>query len=146
MKSRIQSVEVNYFVPATEDPGRLEKALAGLLGKEVPLEAEPMEGHFGNEITRMRAHVTGAEAEAALRRVFSMMPRGLGLEVAASLGSLVDEHSSLFLRFDKQLLVQGKLAPGSGDPVRVKVKPRLYQMGSAAPEFYRRLLEESRAP
>ena len=146
MKSRIQSVEASYFVHATEDPEKIGKAVSRLLGSAAAPETEPLEGHFGNRIVRARVHVVGAAAESAALSVFAFMSEDTRREVAGSLGALVDEHSSLFLRFDKQLLVQGRTALGSGDPVRVKVKPRLFQLGPRAAEFYLRLLEESRAP
>jgi RNA binding exosome subunit len=144
-KSRVQSVEVVYFVHATEDPARLERAATELLGVRPPPETETLEGHFGNRIVRVRFHAVGDEAESTAMRVFGAMPPEMRKEVASRAGSLVDEHSSLYLRFDKQTLVLGRLSPGGGDPVRVKVKPRLFRAKGGAVEIYRSLLEESRA-
>ena len=142
MKSQIQSVEVTYLVHATEDPAKIEGATRELLGVEVDAELQRLEGHFGNEITMVRFHVTGADGDSAVSRVFSRMSGRLRKEVASGVGSFVDEHSALFLRFDKQSLVQGSLVLGSGDAVRVKVKPRLFGMNGRAGDFYARLLEE----
>lgn len=146
MKGQIQSVEVTYFVHGTEDPDKLGEAAARLLGPESVPETELLEGHFGNKIARVRIRLVGDAAESGVRRIFSMMPRELKRQVRADLGSYLDEHSALFLRFDKQQLVQGGLALGSGDPVRVKVKPRLFRIRSGAGEYYGRLMEGSRAP
>ena len=145
MKSRVQSVEASYFVHATEDPGKIWGAVSRLLGSDAAPEVESLEGHFGNSIAMVRVRAVGPDAESALKRVFASMPEETRREVAESLGTLVDEHSALFLRFDKQLLLQGRLALGSGDPVRVKVKPRLFQVGPRTAGLYMRLLEESRA-
>lgn len=144
VKSDIQSVEVAYFVHETEDPERMAKAVADLLGLESAPESEAMEGHFGNRIVRMKIRVAGGEAGNAARSLFASMPAEVSRDVAANLGSFVDEHSALFLRLDKQGLVQGRLALGSGDSIRIKVKPRLYQVKGGAAGFYRRLMEESR--
>jgi RNA binding exosome subunit len=141
VKSQIQAVEVAYFVHVTEDPEKLGKAVAALVGLAPTQDGEPLEGHFGNRIIVMKIRAVGDEAESAARRVFASMPREMKREILSGLGSFVDEHSALFLRFDKQLLVQGRLAMGSGDPVRVKVKPRLFRIGQGALEFYRNLLE-----
>ena len=141
VKSQIQAVEVAYFVHGTEDPEKLGKAVAALIGLAPTQDGESLEGHFGNRIIVMKVRAVGDEAESAARRVFASMPREMKKEILSGLGSFVDDHSALFLRFDKQLLVQGRLARGSGDPVRVKVKPRLFRIRSGAPEFYRSLME-----
>lgn len=141
VKSLIQSVEVTYLIHETEDPEKLGRAAAGLVGAGSVPEAEPLEGHFGNKITRARVHVVGDEAESAARKVFGAMSEELRQEILSGIGAFVDEHSALYLRFDKQLLVQGTLALGTGDPVRVKVKPRLFQAKGSAPDLYARLLE-----
>lgn len=145
VKSKVQAVEVTYFVHATEDPEKLRKAVADLLGLSSGPAVEELAGHFGNAILSVKFHAVGHEAESAVERVFASMTKKLRGEIASDLGAHLDDHSALFLRFDKQLLVQGKLALGSGDPVRVKVKPRLFQMRSGAPEFYRGLMEGGRA-
>ena len=72
----------------------------------------------------------------------TMIPEGARKEVMADLPSYLDEHSSLFLRFDKQSLVKGRVALGSADVVRVKVKPRGFMMKGAATGFYRKLFGE----
>lgn len=143
MKSQFQSVEITYLVHATEDPAKIEGAARDLLGVEAVAEPQRLEGHFGNEITMVKLHVTGAYADLAVSHVLSRMSGRLRREVASGVGSFVDEHSALFLRFDKQSLVQGTLVLGSADPVRVKVKPRLFVMRGRAGDFYVRLLEEA---
>lgn len=139
MKGPIQSVEVTYIVHATEDPRKVEMALGELLGNQNKAVAEPLEGHFGNEILRVRLHLTGDEAGKAFESLVSRLPQGVRSEVLADLSSRLDEHSALFLRFDKQSLVSGSLALGSADSVRVKVKPRGFMKGGAA-SFYSGLI------
>jgi RNA binding exosome subunit len=140
LKGPIQSVEVTYFVHATEDSARLRRAVADLVGSEnMPLE-ERLEGHFGNEILRVRLHLTGDEAESGFEKLASRIPIDVIKQVLADLPSHVDEHSALFLRFDKQSLVRGSVALGSSDPVRVKVKPRGFMMKGGAAAFYNQLL------
>jgi RNA binding exosome subunit len=140
LKSQIQSLEVTYLVHATEDPAKLEKAMGDLLGKGLSAESQRFEGHFGNEITMVRIHVTGTDAEQALSRVFTRMPWKLRGEILSGIRSFVDEHSALYVRLDKQALVDGRLALGGADPVRVKVKPRLFLMKGGAGDFYANLL------
>ena len=140
LKGPIQSVEVAYLVHATEDPGKMEEALSRLLGSETVPDLERLEGHFGNEILRARLHLTGDEAGQAFESLVSGIPQGVMKEVLGDLPSHLDEHSALFLRFDKQSLVSGSVALGSADAVRVKVKPRGFMMKGGAEGFFADLI------
>ncbi len=140
MKGPIQSVEVAYLVHATEDPGKVEGAVVSLLGAKAEPVLERLEGHFGNEILRARLHLIGDEAGRAFDSLASRLPQEVRKEVIADLESFLDEHSALFLRFDKQSLVSGSVALGSADAVRVKVKPRRFMLKDGAAELYARLI------
>ncbi|MDA4124253.1 MAG: hypothetical protein OK438_02195 [Thaumarchaeota archaeon] len=140
MKGPVQSVEVSYLLHATEDPARVSAAVTWLLSREGRPETEELEGHFGNKIVRVRFHLTGEEATAAVSKLASSMPERLKAELSDRLGEMVDEHSALFIRLDKQKLVSGILAEGSLDPVRIKVKPRAFLPRGSAREFYAKLL------
>ena len=140
MKGPIQSIEVSYIVHATEDPQTLSKAVSTLLSVDVAPEEQRMEGHFGNAITRVRYHLTGEDAAAALRSIATRLPATTKDRLKFGIGELVDEHSALYLRFDKQRLVAGTLEDGTGDPVRVRVKPRVFLLRGGAKEFYSKIL------
>jgi RNA binding exosome subunit len=45
--------------------------------------------------------------------------------IASEVEKYVDEHGKLYLRLDKQSLVDGLIKAGAEDVVRVKLKPRL---------------------
>ena len=141
MKGPIQSVEVTYLVHATEDPGKLEAAVMSLFSASRTPELERLEGHFGNEILKARLHLTGQEAVKAFNSMTASMSKGLKKQVVDGLGESVDEHSALFLRFDKQRVVSGSLTLGVGDSIRVKVKPRIYLVKGGAIGFYSQLFE-----
>ena len=143
MKGPIQSVEVTYLVHATEDPEKVRRVVSTLLRSSAEPEMEQLEGHFGNKIVRARLHLTGDEASSAVRNVLKSIPSGLKAEIISDLTSFIDEHSAFFLRLDKQRLVAGSTALGSGDAVRLKVKPRLFLVMGSAPKFYEQLIEGS---
>lgn len=131
---------MTWLVHATEDGEKIGGAVARLFGASAPPRVERLEGHFGNEILKARVHLTGEEAARATRSLFSALPGAVKAAIVADLDRFVDEHSALFLRLDKQALVTGSLALGSGDPVRVKVKPRLFIVKGSAPQFYSGLM------
>ena len=140
MKSPIQSVEVSYLVHATEDPEKVGRAVAALLRTSRGEATERLQGHYGNEIFRVRIHLTGDEAARACDSLFVRMQPVAKAEVLGGLDSFIDQHSALFLRLDKQALVSGEVAPGSADPVRIKIKPRGFMVRGGAAAFYQDLI------
>ena len=136
MKSTIQSLDVSLLLHATEDSERVIAAVRGLIGVDGPLETEEMEGHFGNRIQKVSVHLHGDQATKAFALLTAKMPVELRKELAKDIDKVVDEHSSLFLRFDKQKLVKGEIAAGYDDAVRLKVKPRAFVIHGHAREFF----------
>ena len=53
----------------------------------------------------------------------------------------MDEHRTLYVRLNKQALMQGEGVLSETDPVRIRVKPRSFLIGSDPEAFYVRLLE-----
>jgi RNA binding exosome subunit len=139
LKGPVRSLQITYLVHATEDPIKLQEAVARLISGGEPSQTEEMEGHYGNPIGRVKIHITGEEAQRAFQKMVSAMGKSQKDEILGSLASHMDEHSALFIRFDKQGLASGTLSLGSSDPVRVKVKPAPFLLGRDAPGFYSRL-------
>ena len=140
LKGPVQSVEVSFFVHATEDLEKLTNAVSALLPIDARPEEEKMEGHFGNPITWVRYHLSGEEAAAALEGISAHLSAQEKERLEGEIEELVDDHSALYLRFDKQRLVAGRLEEGKSDPVRVKVKPRGFLLRDGAKEFYSKVL------
>ncbi len=145
MTSELQSLEISYFVQATEDEEKVRRAVGALVGEELPEERQEAEGHYGNTIVWIRHHLTGDEALAGLRGIVSHMGEDEKKAILTDLGSGLDEHNALFLRLSKQvLLMKGAAVLASSDPIRVKVKPRSYLVKGNPAGFYERLLEKVR--
>lgn len=140
MKGPVQSVEVTFLLHATEDQAKVSESVGRLLSVGAAPEVEELEGHFGNKIVRVRYHLTGAEASSAVASLAARMPAALKDELRDKVEEMVDEHSALFLRLNKQRLVEGVLEEGTEDPVRIRVKPRVFLLRGGAKEFYLGLL------
>jgi RNA binding exosome subunit len=136
VKSALQSLDVSYLLHATEDDEKVASAVRGVLGDEAPFESEVLEGHFGNSIRKVSVHLHGEDATRAFTRLTERMPRAFRESVARDIDRLIDEHSSLYLRFDKQRLVQGEISAGSDEAIRLKAKPRAYLMHGHARDFF----------
>jgi RNA binding exosome subunit len=140
MKGPIQAVEVSYLVQATEDLERIDLCVKSTLGIVSVREELQLEGHFGNALSRVCYHLTGEEAARVVEELARGLTAGARHELAQTLQRSVDEHSALYLRLDKQQLMGGRMVPGMSDPIRVKIKPRLYLVKGGAAEFYRRVM------
>lgn len=140
MKRPIRSLEVTYHLHATEDPDKVASAVAAALTDGAVSQLEHMEGHYGNTITSVRIHLVGEEAWKAFEGILARLTPDQKDQLASNLDGHVDEHSALYLRFDKQRLVDGSLVLGSSDPIRVKVKPSPFLHGQDAAAFYAKQL------
>jgi RNA binding exosome subunit len=144
MSSAVQSLEVSYFIQMTEDEEKVRRAIAAMVGGDLPEERQEAQGHHGNKIVWVRLHLTGDVAEAALRQIISRIDPGERRAILGDLGAVVDEHDALYIRLSKQVLVmRGSAVLASSDPIRVKVKPRSYVVKRDPEGFYARLFEGS---
>lgn len=134
-------MEVSCFVHSTEDEGKVATAIAKHFHISRQPVSERLEGHFSNVVVRLRYHLTDEEAWVAFRAMVRGMEGDSRRELLESLESAIDEHSALFLRFSKQELVRGRFVLTTGDPVRVRVKPRGFMKRKESAAFYTRLLE-----
>jgi RNA-binding protein len=145
MTTLVQSLELSYFLQATEDEDRVEGAVRSLLGAEIVTQRQELEGHHGNKIVWIRHHLVGEQAAAVLRELVSHLEEDETKMILAQLGQTLDEHNALYLRLSKQVLLkQGRLVLASSDPIRVKVKPRSYLVGGDPVAFYENLFLHTR--
>ena len=142
MRGPVQSLDISYLLHATEDPGKLKAAVTRMIGSDPPVETEEMSGHFGNRIVKVELHLHGDEAASALQALASNLPKAVRAALARDMDQYLDEHSSLFVRLDKQKLVRGEFAIGTNDVVRIKVKPRAFVLKGRTREFFAGLLGE----
>ncbi|MBM3897800.1 MAG: hypothetical protein FJ358_04670 [Thaumarchaeota archaeon] len=120
-----RSIEIAYFLHATEDYDRVIATIAKELNLPIErFEISSVEGHYGNPLKIVKAHIIGAEAEnlpvGFFRRMSSMVKESIVHEIGRS----VNEHGDLFVRLDKQQLLVGKIILAEIDPVRIKFKIR----------------------
>jgi RNA binding exosome subunit len=143
LDSEVRSLEISYFVQATEDEEKIKRAVATLVGRDLPEERQEAEGHHGNKIVWVRHHLNGEDAQAGLRGIVLRMGGDEKRSILGGLDSGLDEHNALYVRLNKQVLVMnGTAVLASSDPIRVKVKPRSHTVRRDPAGFYTRLLEK----
>lgn len=132
---------VDAILHATEDESLYRAALGSVLGLDGgAAEASSAEGHYGNRIRILSARARGAGAARLASAVAGSMSAADAADVAENIGLHVS-GSGLHMRFDKQLFVQGRLALGGAEAVRVRIYVPSYRGPAAAREAYLRLLE-----
>jgi len=120
------SAEISFHLHATEDEERC------LLAFSNALDIDPRDftktvlgGHYGNEVKRYVAHLTGRRADEWGKQLVLKMDESDRMRIAGEVEKYLDEHGKLYLRLDKQSLIDGLIRAGIEDVVRVKLKPRL---------------------
>lgn len=140
-KISFMSAEISFHLHATEDEGRCLQAFSNTLNIE-PQEFSKtvLEGHYGNEVKRHVAHLVGRKADEWGKRLLLKMNEPDRRRIASEVEKYIDEHGKLYLRLDKQSLVDGLVRVGAADAVRVKLKPRLRWNRGKMGEDYAELL------
>jgi len=120
------SAEVSFHLHATEDEERCLLIFSNTLDIN-PLEVTKavLEGHYGNEVKRYVIHLTGRRADEWGKQLLLRMDETDRRRIANEVEKYLDEHGKLYLRLDKQSLIDGVIRAGVEDVVRVKLKPRL---------------------
>lgn len=123
------SILITFFVHATEDSNKLKSSVANALGlREDEIAFQSMEGHYGNEIMSAKAHLTGERAQEVGLGIIRGLSQASKATLRSELEQSTDEHDSLFLRIDRQLIDQA-LVLSDEEPIRVKMKPRFRSGG-----------------
>lgn len=113
-------VDVRAFAYATEEEGRVERALRAVLPPDAELHRETTEGHYGDRILILSSRIeTADDIRHVLERLYEMPEFD---RVRAQIPQRVDEDCAFFLRLDKQRAFDGEVALGRGIQVRGKVE------------------------
>ncbi len=144
----ISSVTISFFIHATEDQSRVMERISKILGvAENEMEWESLSGYYGNAIIYAKAHLTGDQAAETFKQILNKLDCSSKKKLISELGTYVDEHDSLYLRVDKEILMdlgqEKELALGEDEAIRIKIKPKNRWGGQKALlDSYKRVIEE----
>jgi RNA binding exosome subunit len=117
---KFASLHARVICHATESPEKVEQSLRNVVG-DAPVSRTVTEGHHGNSIQIMEVTIEREdEIEAVLRR----LSRESLEEISDTLPSRLDDSCNLFVRFDKQEALGGRLVISRGEDVivlRIKI-------------------------
>lgn len=129
---------------ATEDGNKVLQSIHDVLS--VPLErfsVSPSEGHYKNKILLLKAILSSQEAGELARRIMSLLNSSDREHLSSSLPEYSDEKGNLYLRLDKQRIVQGKVSLSEADAIRIRFRPVKRYRPSGNLESYRGLLSST---
>src|SRR5437870_13118189 len=98
--NEIQSVEVPFFVHATEDESRLVESVNSFFSLSEP-EVEELEGHFGNRISHVTYRVTREGAARLFSRIVALLSGEETVAILGDRGKNIVERGVLDVRLNK---------------------------------------------
>ncbi len=119
---RLNKIEITAYSHATEDEDKVLTALFNLIPKEIrdniKLFKQRVKGHYGNDITILRATIPSKIAVSVLKYIAENMNDVEKSVLRASLRLRYDERNNkLYLRFDKQSLYSGKIVVSDSNDI-----------------------------
>ena len=141
---RFSAAEINLLLHATEDGGKVLRAIEGLLSiSPERFSSTPSEGHYKNKILLLKATLSSQEAAALALRIMSLLNSLDRERLSSALPEYSDEKGNLYLRLDKQRVCQGKVSLSETDAIRIRFKPVKRYRPSGNLESYRGLLSST---
>lgn len=136
------SAEIELMVHATEDGEKILRAIKNvLLIDPEEFSAESIEGHFGNEIIKLKAILSSKRATEFAHKVISMLSEVDRLEMYDNFELYTDEKNSIYLRISKQKIFEPKIVLEQSDSLKIKLKTVKRFKPKNAMENYRNLLK-----
>ena len=139
---KFSAAEINIVLHATEDEGRVLKAIEDVL--LVPSErfsSSPSEGHYKNKILLQRAILSSHEAGSLAKRVISLLNSADREHLSRLVHEYSDEKGNLYIRLDKQRMCQGRVSLSESDAIRIRFKPVKRYKPSGAIQGYAGLFD-----
>jgi RNA binding exosome subunit len=139
---KFSAAEINIVLHATEDEGRVLKAIEDIL--LVPSErfsSSPSEGHYKNKILLQRAILSSHEAGSLAKRVISLLNSADREHLSRLVHEYSDEKGNLYIRLDKQRMCQGRVSLSETDAIRIRFKPVKRYKPSGAIQGYAGLFD-----
>jgi RNA binding exosome subunit len=139
---KFSAAEINIVLHATEDEGRVLKAIEDVL--LVPSErfsSSPSEGHYKNKILLQSVILSSHEAGSLAKRVISLLNSADREHLSRSVHEYSDEKANLYIRLDKQRMCQGRVSLSETDAIRIRFKPVKRYKPSGAIQGYAGLFD-----
>jgi len=127
----LKSVEVSFFIHATEDLDKVLDVVRSFVPKdyvnEMIIQRDELKGHYGNPIVLVKILI---KEDYVVQHIINRLSDGLNNEEKGSLFSDIekrlDKRGTLYLRLDKQAACLGVFRLGEVDSIRIVITPRTH--------------------
>jgi len=120
----ILSTSIHVVAHATEDIPKLSCMMNALFS--IPMEKfviSQTRGHWGNEITLIKADCDPKESYALLKTIILKMNQGEKKNLLHTISTSFDEKDNFYIRLNKQSICRGIISLSEHDSIRIKFKP-----------------------
>jgi RNA-binding protein len=142
--TKFSAAEINLVLHATEDEGRVLKAIEDmLLVPSKRFSSSSSEGHYKNKILLQKAVLSSQEAGSLATRVISLLNSADREHLSRSIHEYTDEKGNLYIRLDKQRMCHVRVSLSETDAIKIRFKPVKRYKPSSAFQGYGSLFDSS---
>jgi RNA binding exosome subunit len=118
------STSINIVAHATEDvPKILQKINDVFSISREKIMVSSTEGHWGNEISLIKADCDHKESYVLLERIIANLKISEKKYLLQSISTSFDEKDNFYIRLNKQSMCKGVISLSEHDSIRIRFKP-----------------------
>ena len=142
-KMAFRTIEITFVLHETENTENFLSHLCLILDLTLDdFSIKKTEGHHGNTIYLISAHFIRDRVHTIAEKIFSSLNSNDLSNLNTDLINYLDDKFNLYLRFNKQAIIDDILVISYEDSVRIKMKPKIKLTENKAIKSYNELLCE----
>ncbi|MCH2404111.1 MAG: hypothetical protein MK229_03265 [Nitrososphaerales archaeon] len=142
-KLDFRTIEITFVIHETEDIDKFLSHLFEIFGlSDTDFSIKKTEGHHGNIIQLIRAHLIRDRVPEITNKILSSINVTDLKTINNNLLYYLDDKFTLYLRFNKQDIIDNILTLSYDDSVRIKMKPKIKLNKDKIIASYKELLSE----
>ena len=142
-KLDFRTIEITFVIHETENIDKFLSHLLEIFGlSDTDFSIKKTEGHHGNIIKLFRAYLIRDRVPEIINKILSSINVTDLKTINNNLLYYLDDKFTLYLRFNKQDIIDNVLTLSYDDSVRIKMKPKIKLNKDKAIASYKELLSE----
>mgnify|MGYP001165313675 FL=1 len=142
-KLDFRTIEITFVIHETENIDKFLSHLFEIFGlSDTDFSIKKTEGHHGNIIKLFRAYLIRDRVPEITNKILSSINVTDLKTINNNLLYYLDDKFTLYLRFNKQDIIDNVLTLSYDDSVRIKMKPKIKLNKDKAIASYKELLSE----
>ena len=142
-KMAFRTIEITFVLHETENTENFLSHLCLILDLTLDdFSIKKTEGHHGNTIHLISAHFIRDRVHTIAEKIFSSLNSNDLSNLNTDLINYLDDKFNLYLRFNKQAIIDDILVISYDDSVRIKMKPKIKLNENKVIKSYNEMLRE----